>query len=240
MIRKIYRILFSEDLRISIRQKLIIPGNNLFRKIIGQQAKDVFEDIYIANSWGSEESVSGSGSEISKTIDLIKYLNELLREYNIESVFDIPCGDFNWMKEVDLTNVKYTGGDIVPNLIHRNQTKYNMDWISFSCHNLISDKIDKSYDLVLTRDCLVHLSYSDIERSLTNIKKSQSKYLLTTSFIKTTKNMDIVTGEWRPINLNLAPFNFPEPIKTFIETNTEEGWEGNKVMNLYVISEIRI
>lgn len=240
MIRKIYRILFPEDLRTSIRQKLIIPGNNLYRKITRQQTKDVFENIYTANTWRSEESVSGSGSEISKTIDLIKYLNELLREYTINSVFDIPCGDFNWMKKVDLTNVEYKGGDIVPDLIRRNLAKYSKDWISFSCHNLITDKIDKSYDLVLTRDCLVHLSYSDIESSLTNIKKSQSKYLFTTSFIKTTKNMDIITGEWRPINLNLAPFNFPEPITTFIETNTEDGWEGNKVMNLYVISEIRI
>lgn len=240
MIKNIYRTLLSEDFRISIRQKLIIPGNNLYRKITWKQTKDVFEYIYTDNTWGSEESVSGSGSEISKTIDLIKYLNELLREYAIHSVFDIPCGDFNWMKEVDLSNVEYTGGDIVPNLIRRNQAKYSKDWVKFSCHNLITDKIDKSYDLVLTRDCLVHLSYSDIERSLSNIKKSQSKYLLTTSFIKTTKNMDIVTGEWRPINLNLAPFNFPEPIITFIETNTEEGWEGNKVMNLYLISEISI
>ena len=59
--------------------------------------------------------------------------------------------------------------------------------------------------------------------ALKNFKKSKSTYLLTTSFIKHTANTDIVTGEWQPLNLQLAPFHFPMPIKVINEHCTEEG-----------------
>jgi hypothetical protein len=35
-------------------------------------------------------------------------------------MLDAPCGDFNWMKEVDLSAVHYTGGDIVEPLVNSN------------------------------------------------------------------------------------------------------------------------
>ena len=38
----------------------------------------------------------------------------------ITSVLDIPCGDFNWMQKVDLSNIEYIGADIVEELIKKN------------------------------------------------------------------------------------------------------------------------
>ena len=45
----------------------------------------------------------------------------LLRDYNITTVIDVPCGDFHWMSRVNLEGRKYIGGDIVKELIEDNQ-----------------------------------------------------------------------------------------------------------------------
>lgn len=70
-------------------------------------------------------------------------------------------------------------------------------------------------DLILCRDCLVHFSLSD------NFKASQSRYLLTTTFTNLTFNQEIRTGSWRPLNLEIEPFNFPKPILVINENCTE-------------------
>ena len=36
-------------------------------------------------------------------------LGELIRELGITSVVDAPCGDFNWMQDVDLAGASYWG-----------------------------------------------------------------------------------------------------------------------------------
>ncbi len=40
---------------------------------------------------------------------------------------------------------------------------------------------------------------------------------MTTSFVNLQTNSDILTANWRPINLEKTPFNFPEPIITINE-----------------------
>ena len=132
------------------------------------------------------------------------------------------------MRKVDLDKIQYVGGDIVDILILENNRKYKSDHIEFVPWDLTTDKITKKYDLIITRDCFVHLSFEDIKKSINNIVESKSKYLLTTSFAKTNLNINTNTGgKWRPINLRLSPFDLPEPIDFFEETNAEAGWEGN-------------
>jgi hypothetical protein len=42
----------------------------------------------------------------------------LIEKFSIKSMFDAPCGDFNWMKLVlDKVKVDYVGADIVKPLI---------------------------------------------------------------------------------------------------------------------------
>src|SRR5262249_44319665 len=68
-----------------------------------------------------------------------------------------------------------------------------------------------SADLVLCRDGLVHLSAADIWRALRNFRRSGADYLLATTFIGDRVNVDIATGEWRPLNMQRPPFAFPAP-----------------------------
>jgi len=48
-----------------------------------------------------------------------------------------------------------------------------------------------------------------------------SQYLLTTSFTNRQDNTDIATGGWRPCNLQIAPFLFPEPMMMINEKCTQ-------------------
>jgi hypothetical protein len=51
-------------------------------------------------------------------------LPALLAELRVESMLDLPCGDFNWMKQVELPVSRYIGADIVEPLIAKNQGQY--------------------------------------------------------------------------------------------------------------------
>jgi hypothetical protein len=73
---------------------------------MNKQLEQVFTNIYDTRAWHSKESISGNGSELIQTEQIINELPVLLKKYNITSMLDIPCGDFNWMQHVNLDNVK--------------------------------------------------------------------------------------------------------------------------------------
>lgn len=170
----------------------------------------VFDKIYEKNSWGSDESRSGPGSTEKQTRKIREALPKIFKDYNIKSMLDVPCGDWNWMKDVDLTGVNYIGGDIVQSVIDHNKI-YENENVKFMQINLCETPLPPA-DLLFVRDCFVHLSIEDIRRALENIKKSQFSYLLTTTFPLTEVNEDIKTGSWRPINITHEPFSLGTPV----------------------------
>ena len=172
--------------------------------------EDRFTLIYKNNAWGSQESASGVGSTLAFTESTRKLLPELLQKFKIGSILDAPCGDFNWMRLVDLQGITYIGADIVSPLIEQLQKSYSTTSISFMNLDLTKDSFPKS-DLVLNRDCLFHLSYNDIHSVLTNFVTSSSIYFLSTSHDNENefRNLDIRSGDFRSIDLFASPFNFP-------------------------------
>ena len=93
-------------------------------------------------------------------------------------------------------------------------------------------------DAVLCRDCLVHLSFAAAQAALANIARSAAKWLLTTSFPGVTRNDDIVTGQWSPINLMLSPFNLPESKKVITENCTETEF-ADKTLGLWAVESLK-
>ncbi len=172
---------------------------------------EIFTETFRNRYWKSKESVSGMGSEWSQTKSLRTKLPLLLREYSTRSLLDLPCGDFNWMQHVDLSDVQYTGGDIVEALVAQNQARFGNAHRTFVHLDLLTDDLPDA-DCVLIRDCLVHFSLAHIEQALDNLNRSKIRYLLSTDFPSVELNEDIQTGYWRPINLRKAPFFFPEPL----------------------------
>ncbi|MGB3146459.1 MAG: class I SAM-dependent methyltransferase [Paracoccaceae bacterium] len=208
------------------------------RRLARLSAQDIFTRYYRRNSWGDPESVSGKGSNLAVTEALRAALPDLLRRHEVGSILDVPCGDFNWMQHVDLGGVDYLGGDIVADLIAENQRKHAGPGRRFAVVNLISDSLPKA-DLIFTRDCLVHLSFADGLAALANIKQSGARYLLATNFPATRENADILTGQWRAIDLCKAPYNFPPPREVIDEKfRKADGSHSDKSMALWAIADL--
>ncbi len=201
---------------------------------------EAFEYIYRANHWAGKDSVSGEGSDPRQTAEIGKELIAIVKEFDVRVLLDLPCGDFGWMSALDLPVDSYIGGDIVGELIEKNRGKFGDARRTFLVLDLIRDPLPAA-DLLFCRDCFVHLSFDDIMKSLANIRKSSIKYLLTTTFPECDANEDILTGDWRIINLEKPPFNFPEPIWLINEKCTEgEGTYGDKSLGLWEVALLRL
>lgn len=204
--------------------------------LLFQSPKRVFTDIHEENYWSDQRTVSGPGSTIDATESLRREMPKILKHYDIRSILDIPCGDFAWMKEVDLKSIDYIGADIVEKIVRENVRMYEKEGRRFLELDIIRDPLPQS-DLVMVRDCFVHFSYADIRRSLENIIASKSLYLFTTTFMGK-ENINIQTGFWRPIDLMKPPFNFPSPL-IMINENMIDHMHMGKTMALWKVDDLR-
>ena len=176
--------------------------------------ESVFTSIWRNNYWGNAESLSGPGSTLVQTEGLRKKIPEILREYEVKTIFDAPCGDLNWMSSLlEDASFKYIGGDIVKDIVDKNDLNFGKDNIDFIQFDITADPFPEA-DLWLCRAALYHLSNSDIVLSLERFLESNVKYILTSNCITDDEhvNKDIVTGDYRALNLMLAPFNFPTEV----------------------------
>lgn len=205
-----------------------------------QTPGEVFSEIYTRNQWGDEDSRSGPGSNLEQTEAIRRALPRLLEELGCSSLLDIPCGDFYWMKEIqgqlEEIGVDYVGGDIVPELVAETARIHAGDHRSFQVLDLLSDRLPR-VDLVLCRDCLVHLSFENIFKALESIRASGAEYLLTTTFRERKGNRDILTGSWQPLNLEKAPFHLPPPLRWIDEECPIEGFE-DKALGLWRVEDL--
>lgn len=219
-------------------KRFFLTNKNKTKVPFGKTNFETFHNIYILNFWGSFETKSGPGSEISSTKELVNQLNTLIVQLKIQSINDIPCGDFNWMRNVDIKNIKYFGGDIIPELIQNNIVSNQNENIKFENFDLLNDNIPYA-DLVICKDCLVHFSFSEINKSIQNFIASRSKYILMTNFPSLKNNTDIKTGDWRPLNFELAPFSFPKPEIIIYENQKIKEGDGCKTMSLWKLEKIQ-
>jgi SAM-dependent methyltransferase len=197
-----------------------------------------FTTIFRDNYWGSDESISGTGSELGRTQEIRKALRSIIDAHGITSVLDIPCGDFNWMQHTDLSGVRYIGADIVQEIVANNQRHAIDGRYEFRHLDLTSSELPK-VDLIFVRDCLPHLSNANIGAAIRNIRRSGAKYLLTTSFPSTLWNYNINNGEFRPINLQGSPFGFPAAERRVLEDHGDEKLDyPDKCMMLWDVAKL--
>jgi hypothetical protein len=220
-----------------LRPVLTWRQNRTARRFLARQGSgrgrdaDVFTDIYSTNRWSSGESASGIGSEVRTTQALSAALPGLLRQYEIRSMLDIPCGDFNWMQHVDLASIDYTGGDIVQELVDADTQRFARQGRQFIRLDLASATLP-SVDLVFCRDCFVHLPFALVHRALANIKSSGARYLLTTTYTGWPINYDTIIGGHRGLNLCKSPFRLPAPLQ-LLEDARPPGVGWKKCMGLW-------
>ena len=205
----------------------------------GQSAEEIFTRHYEVNFWNDGDSVSGSGSNAQNTATLVATLRPALDQLGVKSLLDLPCGDFGWMSRIDLAGISYTGGDVVKKLVEQNCQRFAAPGRDFVHLNLLQDALPAA-DCVLCRDCLVHFSFADIHKALQSILASPARYLATTTYPTTDKNYDIVTGDWRRLNLTLPPFSFPAPLISLVENSLESSGDyKDKSLAFWDLNELR-
>ncbi len=183
-----------------------------------------FDTIWQTNLWGADTSRSGLGSEAEATRVLQDGLRALLRDLDIMTLLDMPCGDYGWIGSADLGLASYVGGDIVKALIDEHQNSFATadGRVSFRHLDLCRDPLPPM-DAILCRDCLVHLSFSNIALALANIRRSGCRYLIATTFTEHDRNADADDGDWRMLNMAIAPFSLGPPLALLNENCTEAG-----------------
>ena len=184
--------------------------------------RQAFERIYASGAWryGSEDaSASGLGSEIGAASDIARRLPGVLEDLECRVLLDVGCGDWTWMREVDLP-CDYVGIDVVPSVIAQNRS-HAREGVRFQTLDAVCEPLPQA-DVVLCREVLFHLGWEDGLRLLRNIKRS-ARWLLATSDTQIWFNSDIRTGDFRNINLQLGPYRLPPPSRVIPDDAVRPG-----------------
>ena len=200
-----------------------------------------FERIQRTNLWGAATSVSGLGSEDPATSAIREALPPLLQRRGVRTLLDAPCGDAGWIGRCRL-GVDYIGVDIVPSLIAANTHRAGQGELPgrFVTADITRDDLPRA-DLILCRDCLVHLSFRNIASAVTRFRASGARFLLATTFPDWRDNRDCEDGDWRALNLTQAPFGWPAPLELINERCDEGGggWQ-DKSLGLWRLADLPI
>jgi hypothetical protein len=202
-------------LKQSSENRIHLTHNSLFSR---------FDQIYRSGTWvniDTQKSYSGLGSEIQTTEVIRSKLPGLLSKLGCETLVDVGCGDFNWLSQVSLP-CKYIGCDIVSSVVAKNTDRYANDKREFIILDATTQAIPRN-DVVLCREVLFHLSFEDIFRIVRNIIDSGAGFVILTSDNSIWFNSNIISGDFRNINLCRAPFSLPRPYNTIIDDVVRRG-----------------
>ena len=205
--------------------------------------KQFFTVIYNEGLWHDEgrESRSGAGSTVEAAAPITREIPELLKLLSVRSMLDIPCGDFTWMRNVELGQTDYLGADIVEHLVEINNREFGRPGRRFQVLDLITDDLPK-VELVLCRDCFIHLTIPMILASINNMVKSGSTYLLTSNYpwraYPSNDEIDDLLFGGRRINLEIAPFEFPPPLHSIPEAE-KQAIAADKSLCLWKLDTLR-
>jgi SAM-dependent methyltransferase len=209
------------------------------KSFAGLNLQQRFQRIHDTNLWGAPASASGLGSEMDATAALRAELPRLLEKLGVTSLLDAPCGDAGWINHAGL-NVHYIGTDIVPSLIERLQASAAAGEIrgEYRLADITADPLPRC-DAILCRDCLVHLSFANIQRAVANFRRSGAVWLITTTFPEWQTNQDCEDGDWRALNFERAPFAWRQPVELINEHCTEAGggWR-DKSLGMWRLADI--
>jgi hypothetical protein len=186
------------------------------RRERSESLRSRFETVYEEGLWGIEESRSGAGS--AKGSPWVAVATETIRravsEYDVRSINDIPCGDFNWMPEVlaGLGSIRYIGFDIVGAALARNRDRcpqYEFRILD------ITSQVPPAADLIFCKDLLNHLTDADVKRAIDNMARSGSKLLLASNNPghENTPLPEIPNAS-RHLDITAPPFDLPPPLWT--------------------------
>lgn len=173
----------------------------------------VFSRIISSGAWGSAETPCGPGSTLEACHAILEQLPVWIKRFQIYSIADLGCGDWNWMSHLDLAGMEYDGYDVVRELVEMNAQKYARPGVRFHQADLTTLRIPK-VDLVVCKDVLAHLPNDISTGILDAIRGSGSGMLAATTAVEwpADKRSGLKIGEFSPIDLEGPPFHMEEPL----------------------------
>jgi SAM-dependent methyltransferase len=134
--------------------------------------REVFEDIYRNRRWGGEGTspYSGYGSDDEVTEPFIQFVRQYLRANGIRTVVDLGCGDFRVGAKISEKVEGYTGVDVAPTVVRRNQHQFGGDRVKFVTLDITEDALPDG-DLYIVRQVLQHLSNEGIGKALDQLRE---------------------------------------------------------------------
>lgn len=184
------------------------------------------------------ESLSGPGSYLKNTTETVSLINQTIKKYNIKTILDLGCGDWNWFKTINMEDIiSYVGWDSHNGMIESNRKQYGNPRIKFDIKDIVLEEYPK-VDLIICRDVLFHMDINISQLCIDKIKKS-CKYLISTSFNGNLKNSNIKSycyvKNWgfHTINLNIEPFHLEKYIIKSVEEKNNSSNNLRRYINLY-------
>jgi SAM-dependent methyltransferase len=171
------------------------------------ESVDLFRTIYERDLW---RGGSGEGSTADATVEYRRFLDDLIVSKSVKSVVDVGCGDWQFSRFVDWGSIRYTGVDIVPEVIAGLTHDFGTSRIRFVVADGRTAKLPKA-DLLVCKDVLQHWPNQAII-DFVERNRRRFRYLLLTDDVWSVHehaglNVDVPVGGWRPIDLEVAPFN---------------------------------
>jgi SAM-dependent methyltransferase len=173
--------------------------------------ENIFTEIYNTNKWGCQETVSGPCSSQERTQELRVGFQSALHDLEIQSIVDCGCGDWNWMRSVNLTGIQYLGLEIVQPLVETLQKQFSAPTVKFQHLDIFQQPLETA-DLWLARDVLCFYTLKEIKKFFQLFIESQSKFLGISSIDTEQEFNGQLTGFWKQLNFFSEPFAMPEPM----------------------------
>jgi len=185
----------------------------------------IFTNIYEKSIWGNNNnddykgsSGDGSGLEYNQ-FTYVPFLKTFIAEKNIQSVVDLGCGDFRCGPLIyDDLDVSYSGYDAYSKVIDHNSNTNSTQKYKFVHLDFFNKKEEiETGDMCILKDVIQHWSVHDIHQFLDYLTESKKfKYILIVNCChQPYDNIDIVTGDWRPLGCDFYPLKKYNPKKLF-------------------------
>jgi SAM-dependent methyltransferase len=167
-----------------------------------EKLEEHFTKIYRSQDWGHG---SGVGARPDRTVEYRAFLQRFIIDNHVRSVVDLGCGDWQFSRHLDWSNVRYLGIDVVAAVIERNRREFAKDNIAFEEFESLATL--PPADLLLCKDVLQHLPNELVKEYLTTFKTKYKFSLITNDDEpKDLQNIDIDVGGWRTLRLEREPF----------------------------------
>jgi hypothetical protein len=166
---------------------------------------EAFATIYKTDAWSHG---SGPGSRSFNTIEYRAFLERFIEANGVKTVTDLGCGDWQFSKQIDWTDIAYTGFDVVESVVIGNRARHARQNIAFKLFGGIHDL--PGGDLLLAKEVLQHLPTRTVLEYIPAIRAKYRYALLTNSTEPADiANTDIAPGGYRPLRLDAPPFAVP-------------------------------